>query len=216
MNEERKAALIEKYRDINVDHNWWDCTCEGFERICTILGIELEQRSVPLMNGEVRYEPDIQFSGFWSQGDGAAWSGSYRTYTYEAGWKHKVSTYDLAPAGIREYCNDEELHRIADELCMLARLYYPAFARIATSGQHCHSGTMNLSVFEPMDGDPDDWAQEVHTHVEETLTQLFRDLADWLYVQLEKEYDYQTSDEAVWDTIQANELDEPDEGEEAA
>jgi hypothetical protein len=33
-----------------------------------------------------------------------------------------------------------------------------------------------------------------------------RDLARWLYRTLEKEYDYLTSDEAVWEAIQANEL----------
>lgn len=146
----------------------------------------------------------------------SAGSGRYRATAWEAGWKYQVFTYDEAPAKIREYAPmDEELHRIADELCFLARLYYLAYARVRSNSQCCHSGTMSLTEFGLVEGGVDDYAEEVHEHVETTLTDLFRDLADWLYVKLEEEYDYLTSDEVVWDTIQANELDElEDEGEE--
>ena len=217
MNEDRKAALIERYRDINVDHNWWYFTYEDFERVCTILGITLEQHAVRTVGGQTRYEPDIEFSGFWSQGDGAAWTGVYRAWCWGAGYMNRINTYDTAPAKIREHApHDEELHRIADELCLLARIYYPAYARVERAGRYSHSGTMRLARCEPRDGPgEDDYAEEVHSHVEETLTDLFRDLADWLYRQLEREYEYQTSDEAVWDTIQPNELDE-EEDEDAA
>jgi len=211
MNEERKAALIERYRDINVDHDWWGCVYENFERVCTILGITLEQRALRTVGGWARYEPDIEFSGFWSQGDGAAWTGVYRAW--EWAFLHRVHTYDIAPAKIREHApNDEELHRIADELCLLARIYYPAYASVERAGRNIQ----RLACCEPVEEDDDDYAEEVHSHVEETLEQLFRDLADWLYVQLEKEYEHLTSDEVVWDTIQANELDEEEEDEDAA
>ena len=218
ISEARKAQLIEQYRGINVDYGWWDTLYDEFVRVCEILGIEIDTRAHRTMGGTTVHRPLIHFSGFCSQGDGASWSGRYRAYTWEAGWLHKVRTYDAAPAKIREYApTDGELHRVADELCFLARLYYPAYAHVSSNGQYCHSGTMSLAVFEPMDGDPNDYAEEVHEHVETTLTGLFRDLADWLYVKLEEEYDYLTSDEAVWDTIQANELDElEDEEEEAA
>lgn len=60
---------------------------------------------------------------------------------------------------------------------------------------------------EPMRGDPDDWADEVQAIVDEKMTDLMRALADWLYKHLEQEYDYLTSEEVVWEAIQANELD---------
>ena len=150
----------------------------------------------------------------------ASWTGAYRAW--EWAFLHRVHTYDIAPAKIREHApNDEELHRIADELCLLARIYYPAYAHVISNSQYCHSGTMSLAVFEPIEGDDADYAEEVHEHVETTLTELFRDLADWLYVKLEKEYGYLTGDEAVWEAIVANDLDElededEDEEEEAA
>jgi hypothetical protein len=208
MNEERKAELIERHRHINVNHEWWEHLYEEFDRVCKILGIDLD----PVGRLRQRQRPDIEFSGFCSQGDGASWSGVYRAWHYEAGYMHRVNTYDLAPEGIREYApRDKELHRIAGELCMLARLYYPAYAQVAKSGHYSHAFTMHLSHYEPLEGDEDDWADEVHRHVEDTLTDLFRDLADWLYARLEQGYNYLTSDEAVWDTIEANELDEEEE-----
>jgi len=44
--------------------------------------------------------------------------------------------------------------------------------------------------------------------IEETLLAQFRALADWLYRYLEKEHDHLTSDEAVIDTLEANEIEE--------
>jgi hypothetical protein len=45
-------------------------------------------------------------------------------------------------------------------------------------------------------------------HIEETLLDVFKALADWLYRSLEREHDYLTSDEAVIDTLEANEIEE--------
>ncbi len=42
-------------------------------------------------------------------------------------------------------------------------------------------------------------------HAGEIVTEALRDLADWLYRQLEREYEYLTSDESVEETIIANE-----------
>ena len=39
---------------------------------------------------------------------------------------------------------------------------------------------------------------------EEIVTEALRDLARWLYRQLEREYEYQTSDDSVDEAIAAN------------
>lgn len=178
--------LIDRHRDINVDHGWWGGIYDDFTSICKRMGISLDQ-----------HEPS--FTGFWSQGDGASFTGVFRGTVAET-----------APETIRNYAPvDGELHRIADELCILGRVYYRAHARIWRQGRtpYCHSNTLRVSDLWPAEGDVDDWADEVHDAVEEGLNRLFRDLADWLYGTLEREYDYLTSDEVVWDTIRANELD---------
>lgn len=192
MNDDRKQALIERHREINVYYQWWDSTYDDFNAICRRMGITLE-----------KHEPS--FSGFWSQGDGASFTGAF-----------VGDVAETAPQTIREYAPvDKELHRIADELCTLGRIYYRAYASIGRpyGTRYCHQYTMYVTFVEPYDGDPDDWADAVHTALEEGLQELFRDLAGWLYQTLEREYDYLTSDEAVWDGIVANELDKEDEDE---
>jgi hypothetical protein len=188
-------GLIDKHRLINTEHDWWGDVYYDFRQICEIIGIDLDKG-----------EPS--FTGFWSQGDGASFTGKYRAYASWVQGKLITRYYETAPAKIREHApNDEELHRIADELCMLSRIYFPIFISISRFGSssYVHEHTMNCYV-EPMGGDPDDWAEEVHAAVQEQGALLMRDLARWLYRTLEKEYDYLTSDEAVWEAIQANEL----------
>lgn len=47
--------------------------------------------------------------------------------------------------------------------------------------------------------------QDMTADAEETIIEALRDLARWLYRQLEREYDYLSSDEVVDETISANE-----------
>ena len=193
MESNDRQALMERHRLINTEHDWWDSVYDDFRQICEIIGIDLDKG-----------EPS--FTGFWSQGDGASFTGQYRAWDYLH--RPPILYYETAPAKIREHApNDEELHRIADELCMLSRIYFPIHINITRFGSssYVHEQTMDCYV-EPMEGDPDDWAEEVHAHVQDQGAMLMRDLARWLYGTLEKEYDYLTSDEAVWEAIQANEL----------
>jgi hypothetical protein len=50
-----REQVIEEYRDILVDHDWWEPVYEGFREDMRELGLVGE----------------LYFSGFWSQGDGA-------------------------------------------------------------------------------------------------------------------------------------------------
>ena len=188
MTEDQRAALIERYRYINVDYLWWDTTFDDFAAICKILGIDLSKN-----------EPS--FSGFWSQGDGASFTGHFSPFGIEK-----------APALMREHApKDEELHRIADKLCEINLIYFAKFyGTITRSGNYWHSNTMGVEI-HMSDEEDDYWPDEVFSIVEETFLDLMRDLADWLYEALEVEYDYLTSDEVVWNAIEANELDEPEE-----
>ena len=202
MKHKYSDAFLDTHRDINVDHDWWDSVCDDFQQICEILGIELNDN-----------EP--RFSGFWSQGDGASWAGRYRAQGLGYAGLEYLPTYDLAPAKIREHApKDEALHRIADELCFLARIYGPTFAKVGRSSlRYSHEMTMQIDEWEPYYEEHEDRPEEVATHIEETLLEQFRDLARWLYSTLEDEHDCLTSDEAVAETLEANEIYEEEEEE---
>ena len=70
--EDLQQKVIDKNRNINVDdYDWFDTTKSDFHTDLETLGF---------------YNIDSQFSGFWSQGDGASFTGSYE---YAKGWKLK-------------------------------------------------------------------------------------------------------------------------------
>jgi hypothetical protein len=208
MTQSYSAAFIDKHRDINTDYEWWhDTVYDDFNRICEIMGIELDKG-----------EPS--FSGFCSQGDGASWTGRYRAQGLGYAGLEPLYTYDLAPAKIRKHASlDEELHHIADELCLLGRIYGPTYAVVRRhDSRYCHSNTMCVRKWEYYDEEIDinEVDDKIIDHIEETLLDVFKALADWLYRSLEREHDYLTSDEAVIDTLEANEIEEEQDEDEAA
>ena len=176
------------YREGGLDYDWYDTVYEDFQRIAEILGLNLKTRTVRLMGGGTRQEPCIWFRGFWSQGDGACFE---TFYAYRKG----------APRLIREYApQDTELHRIADALqAVQRRNFYQLRAEATHRGHYYHEYCMAISV----ERDSLSW-QDLTADAEEVVIEALRDLARWLYRQLEREYDYLSSDEVVDEAIIAN------------
>lgn len=177
------------YRELGLHDDWWDAVYEDFVRICGVLGIELKTTPVRLMGGGTREKPCIWFSGFWNQGDGAFFEGHY---TYARGARRRIRRY--AP-------KDATLHGIADRLqAIQQRSFYQLAAEVSHLGRYYHEHCMAVNVTR----DSATW-QPPADDAEEIVTEALRDLARWLYSQLEAEFDYMTSDVAVEDAIIANE-----------
>jgi len=175
----------------------WDFVYEDAVRMAEFLGIDISTSPVRLMGGGTRQDPDIMFSGFSSQGDGACFEGSYR---YKKG----------AIAAIKAECDDKELIRIATELqAVQRRFFYKLYATCKHRGHYSHSGCMDVEVEHS-----EDQYRDIGD-AEGEIRQLMRDFADWIYERLEAEYDYQTGDEAVTDSIVANEYEFYQSGERA-
>ncbi len=176
------------YRKGGFDHDWYDADYEDFQRIAEILGIRLNIRTVRLVGGRTREDPCIWFSGFWSQGDGASWTGSYA---------YRKS----AAADLRAYAPQHQtLHRIAARLQEAQRQnFYQLSAKVTHRGNYCHAYSMDIAVTRDSPS-----SQEIAGDAEAIIVDALRDLANWLYRQLEQEYDYLTSDEAVDETLIAN------------
>ena len=189
LDDRAKERAREWYsRHVFEDSCDWEFVYEDAAEVADILGIDLRQRRDQLMGGGHRYEPSIYFSGFSHQGSGACFEGTYR---YAKGATKKIREY--AP-------QDKELHRIADELQAVQRKpFYHLIASMNHTGHYCHSGCMSVNV-----EDREDSYRDIGD-AEDDITQLMRDFADWIYAQLEAEYDYQTSDEAVEEAIRINE-----------
>jgi hypothetical protein len=177
------------YREAEFHDDWWDAVYDDFERICDILGVSLKTRPVRLMGGGTRQKPRIWFSGFSSQGDGAC---------FEATVQHAKG----AAREIRAYApKDRTLHGIADRLQAVQRQNsYQLQADVTHRGRYYHEYCMIIEVIRdsPTGQAPTDDSEEI-------VVDALRDLARWLYRQLEAEYDHLTSDETVEEGIVINE-----------
>lgn len=190
LSDAAKAKARDWYRETSSnDASDFDFSTDDFVAVLEIMGVEVSTHEVKLMSGKTRRAPNIYWSGFCSQGDGASFSGDYH---YNA----------AAPAKIRAHApQDNELHRIADELSALQlRNAFGLCARITQSGHYYHSNTMDVEVHDARNED-----RAITGGDDYELRQLMRDLADWHYKQLDAENDDRQSDECVDENIEANE-----------
>lgn len=182
----QRTALLEKYRDINVNHHdWWDCVESDFVEDMKAVGITVSQ---------------LNFSGFWSQGDGACFAGK------------------LGDAKV--YLD----HHHADQFPMIRKLLEHGGDVWATSvhtGRYCHHLSTTITADHDLLFSVIDAPTEFHRAVVEEWDRLLGDeMADFekalieqwrtymqdVYRKLEAEYDHLTSDDEVWAAIEANEL----------
>ena len=178
------------YREGGFDYDWYAFVFEDFQRIAEILGIRLKTRAARLYGGGTRQEPQISFTGFWSQGDGASYQAFY---AYRKNATREIRSY--AP-------KDTRLHAIADDLQVAQRRnFYQLRADVSHRGHYYHEYCMAISVERDSPT-----CQDMTEDAEDAVIEALRDLARWLYRQLERERDYLSSDEAVDETIAANEF----------
>lgn len=194
LSDTAKQRAIESFRENNLDYDWWDFVYEDAARMAELLGIDLNQKRVKLMNGNTRLDPAIYFSGFCSQGDGARIEADYR---YQKGAVKAITS---------EAPKDEELRRIAKGFQdVQQRNFYQIEAAVRLSGRYEHSGCTSIAV-ERRDG------KEMSDNGIEAIKELLRGFMDWIYRQLERAYDWQQADEQIIENIKANKYEFDEEG----
>ncbi len=188
------------YEELNADaqakaRDWWregwddffsECILEDFEAIALLMGFTIDSRDAETVSGKTFRKPKIYWSGFWSQGDGACFEGAW-------------TASDVKPGKVAEFAPlDKELHRIAAVFEAAAKSFPEASFSVRHAGHyyHAHSTRFDIEFGEDVDYDVD---------TAQALTEAARDLMDWLYRKLEKEYEWQNADEQVAETIIANE-----------
>lgn len=187
LSDKAKEKARDWFRESNCSHDWFDSVYEYADNAAKIMGIELDRK-----RGNTT---DIMFSGFSSQGDGACFEASY---SYAKGAVKAVKDY--AP-------NDTELQRIAKLLQDTQRRnFYRLTATTKQRGRYYHSGCMSVSV-----EDSENQYRDIGDS-EDDITQAMRDFADWIYEQLESEYEDINSDEKVEENIILNEYEFDEEG----
>ena len=167
----------------------WEADFESAETAGRLLGITFDKRPVKLMGGATRYDSDIRYSGFYSQGDGLSFVGRYE---YLADSEQAIAS---------EFGTAEELGRIARDLDELqAGNDNRISARItANDSRYVHKYTMGAEVCDSETGDT------MHELVHDAVLDLMRDFAQWIYDDIRKDYQWRLTDEALDDALTANE-----------
>lgn len=141
---------------------------------------------------------NIYFSGFYSQGSGACFKGTWHACDVKAGETAK-EWGDSPPT--------TEIKRIASEFEELARAWPESSFSVEHRGHYSHEFCTYFDVSLGEDADnneevsPEQWRE-----ASDSLIKTARDYMRWIYKQLEKEYEYQNSDECVDENILANDF----------
>jgi len=187
----QKDEILDKHRGWNVDHyDWWDGVYEQFKRDLDAIGIEVDR---------------MYFSGFWSQGDGACFEGKvtdWAAFLESVGYTCTALTALAGRAWVfRVKHNGHYYH----EHCT-------SFSSDLASPDDYSESEMDdfLHYSSPYDTDIQNAAfvailrgynfSSLHDEFEEAFRGHMRDL----YGRLEAEYDHLTSDEAVLESLDAN------------
>lgn len=173
------------------DDFWQESVMEDAERMGNMLGIEFKQTACQTIGGKTVYHPAIMYTGFWSQGDGACFEGSY-TFKPDA----------LAEVTEETGGTDKELISIAANLANAnGDMAEPIACAVSHSGRYYHANSMSFD-FDRME---EDGETELDSTTQEAVTDALRRFANWVYSNLQKEYEYQNADEQIAGNIRANE-----------
>lgn len=144
--------------------------------------VDFCENILPSFGLSVSYK-DVEFSGFWSQGDGASFTGNF--------FLADVCLTDLEASVPTEVA----LHKLAAELQVLAEAHPTIEGKvIRLSSHYSHSHTMSIGVYNTPDGDYCNEETEAFEKSEDSLLSIFRQLADWLYSRLNDSYDFYLAD----------------------
>lgn len=180
---------LDKYRYSSVEHiDWWYYVYENFKEDMKEQGIYVSQ---------------MYFSGFWSQGDGACFDGQLND----------------VPLFIEKNFKPDEYPMIRKLLGGGGTVTFS----VSHNGHYYHENSTSFSIdadrLEHVLDMPTDfheqiveqWDMELDKEIvdfEKQSIEIFKNHMRTLYRTLEKEHDHLTSDEAVKETIIANDLQE--------
>lgn len=181
LSNEAKEKAVQYFlkNEYHIFHTWYDFIKEDFHDILSIFGF---------------YNIKSYFSGFYNQGDGACFVGSYK---YSKDFVKNLKAH--APL-------EKDLHEIAEKIAKIQKLnFYGILCEITHCNMYYHENTMR---FDWNNGNNTSYLQSIFKNDshENELEKCFKGLSCWYYDKLEKHYTRLQSCEAVQEYCECNEM----------
>jgi hypothetical protein len=175
-------ALIEKYRECNVDYcDWYDDVYQAFIEDMKAIGVRVD---------------NIYFSGFWSQGDGACFEGRVEdSETFLNNFQGYPMMNNLVRNGGSISLKIEHRGHYYHSNSICWEYEVEPFWQVVSAPTEFHENIIRI-----MDEELD---KEVGKFEAEAI-EFLKDSMGELYSRLSDTYDYLVSNEAVAETIVAN------------
>lgn len=213
VSDARRAKLIEKHRETNVDYEWWGDTVAGIIRQMNEFGITVltpGNRSTPAfyfsLHGQGRY---VAFDTNWFSPLDVI---NTRAAVVKDG-KAEVSEGDECAVSKRLLKIHDDSLRLVNLSTLIGKRDYIDDVKVRCLSGYRDSLNIETSLRDYYFDRSGSLAAMVESFVSELRGDL-KALAEEARALLESEYDYLTSDEVVWESIEANGWDTDDEDEE--
>lgn len=188
LSDKAKAKAVEWYRGLNdQDSDWYEIVYDEADQIADAFGITMRRKEA----GKPNSGPDIMFSGFYSQGDGACFQGRYES-------PQTPAVEAFAALGIE----DATLKALAARLDALS-----AKVRLATTvkhtGHYYHEYCTDFETerMEPEEAGDDFDPYDFEHEDEKELIDILRSFMKWIYRQLEALDEDRNSDETITEIL---------------
>ena len=173
LSEEQQKAALDIHRDINVDYQEWnEAVKEQFHDIMESSGFE---------------GVESQYSGFWSQGDGASFTASNVDIEKFLRSQKRWTKY----RSLHQYIQDHTFH---SKVVRISHHY---------SHYNTTQGELHGDYYVDLSPKQEKLYEELEKDIDSFVTEQGKDY----YSALEKEYEYMTSDEQVKERIINNDMD---------
>jgi len=201
LSDKAKERARDKFREHHLDYNWWEYVYDEASTTAELFGMEIGKREEG-RGARTVYSPDIYFSGFYTQGSGACWNGSI--------YAEKLAG---AVERVKQAMGEDDilvdLARQAEDLFAAIAAVH-AFNRLCSDEADRDWSEVEIGMRLAVRGNARNWWTSVDDsegrlspEIEKAADKLVDAFGDWIYSQLEAEYEYQMDDEQIDAAIEA-------------
>ena len=207
LTDEAKEKVKQWWYEHGAEYDWWDDTYEDFKRDGYELGFVIDK---------------MNFTGFYSQGDGACWEGQIDVATWLKTHTEDSIARDAWRALIAEdFCDKHfSIHTKNNHYSHSNTMTCVGWDWVDANGEEDYLYLTKPSIFQGMH------YKELHNlirstdfpytdpnDIEQAGFESAKEYADELYKRLREEYEYLTSEESLIESCEANDWQFNEEGE---